>query len=735
MSRARRLGVLAVSGALALSYAATTVPAQAADGPVAATQLSMVQPTEVRYLWAGASGLRYWLPESGSTQPHWLDYAGVTPPAHAGPDALATGTDVVSSRGEGVVTQAHRGTGVTATVTLPAGQTYLNAVGWSVLTKDAAGALHVLRAQGDGTTRDVPVTGLPSGAELTGSVTTSGSVRYLAVGYRLDGAVSTGLVDLADGTLGVTLAGSTAVTYNDRWLVVSNRALRTDTAPGTAPTTVTPLGSALAVVGDQLLSGNATVLPAGQEPVLQATSLTTGDRRTVLANSSGSIAPSLDGGALAPAGPDSTEWNVHRITATADGGVTTERVLNLPAHRATVDGLMLAGGELLLQGNPTHNGGYDAVYAIPLDRDGRPTGRQSYRASLLNASPCLGGDAACPQLEALGDGRFAYLSTDPDSTEAVHTANSRTSFSSAATGSTAGRIGTGSGRYVLYNGGSPAVQKVGDFARGAGGSVALSRTRTAAAIWGQRLWIPGSTQGSVVAYDLKAKKNVATVETGAPCTASELQAVNAWLYWSCGSAGPAGVYDRATGRAIPVPSGQARLADGYLVREDRTAHTLLLTDFHTGTATTRTVARLPAVDENTGGNTGRWTVDRFGGNLAHLTEDGRVALVTAGVPTSALAQMEAQTDAVPGPTAGAPWQPVWQLNKPAAWKLTLADGGGTVVRTLTGSATAAAVRASWDGLGENGRRVARGTYTWQLTGTPRDGTGPDLSVSGTTTVD
>lgn len=146
-----------------------------------------------------------------------------------------------------------------------------------------------------------------------------------------------------------------------------------------------------------------------------------------------------------------------------------------------------------------------------------------------------------------------------------------------------------------------------------------------------------------------------------------------------------------------MPTYQARLADGYLLRENRTTHELLLTDFHAGSAITRTAAVLPTTDRDTGGNTGRWTVDRFGGNVAYLTDRGQVAIVTAGVPTSPLAQMEAQTDAAPGPTAAEPWLPVWQLSKPSAWTLQLISTTGTVVRTLTGTSTAAAVRASWDG--------------------------------------
>ncbi|MFF4512152.1 FlgD immunoglobulin-like domain containing protein [Streptomyces mirabilis] len=743
MTRSRRLAAVALSGAVALSCAVLTAPAHAApsvDTPVATVQLSSTLPTEIDYTWAGSSGFRYRLPESSGTL-QWADYPGVTPPAHAGPDDLSTGTDVITSVSGATVTQQHRSTGATATVTVPSGQTYRAASGWSVLTQDAAGAPHVLRAAADGTTTDLPVTGLPDGAQPTGTFVTGGSVRRLAVVYTRDGSTDVGLVDLADGTFRTYLTGvgnSPRIVFNDRWLVNGTKAIRVDSAPGTAPSTITAsfLGEAQAVVGDQLLTGNAMFLPGGATPELTAVSLTDNTARTLLANSKGSFLATPDGGALATAGPSSVDWHVYRVTPAEDGSATTEKALDLPAWQAAPDGMTLAGGELLMYGNTTHTGGIYGFYDIPLDTAGRPTGLQSRRGPTLQGSTCPGGDAACPQLEALGDGRVAYLWTDAQGEEHVLAVGlDATTIADEPTGDAGGRIGTGTGRYVLYNGGTPGSQRVADFPRDAtSGGTALDRTRTAAAVWGQRLWTPGSTQGTVVAYDLKAKKNVATVDTGAPCTPSEIQAVNAWLYWSCGSAGPAGVYDRAANRAVTVPSGQARLADGYLVRENRTTHELLLTDFHTGTATTRTVAVLPTADQNTGGSTGRWAVDRFGGNVAYLTDRRQVAIVTAGVPTSALAQMEAQTDPRPGgPTTANPWRPVWQLNKPSTWRLTLSNASGTVVRTLTGASTAAAVRPAWDARTDSGAFVPSGTYTWKLTAEPRDGQGPALALTGTTT--
>ncbi|MFE5817197.1 FlgD immunoglobulin-like domain containing protein [Streptomyces sp. NPDC056479] len=736
MTRSRRLGLVALSGAVALTCALPITPAQAADSPVGTVRLSAEKRQEIRYVWAGASGFR-WGPVSGGGSTTWVDYPGFVPPAHAGPDDLATGTDVITTVSGATITQKHRSTGVTATITIPAGQTYQGAVGWSALTRDTTGALHVLRTASDGSTTDLPVAGLPAGAQPT-AYPLGGSVRRIAVVYQLDGTRSVGLIDLVDGTFRTYVTGvieNPEVVYNDSWLVADWKSIRVDAEPGTPPTAHPRLAADLeAVVGDRLLIGNPEFVLGGTDAALTARSLVTGADTTLLSSSFGGIGPTLDGGALATAGPSSLDWNVHRITPTEDGGTATEKVAQIPAMAAGVHGLAVAGGELLIYGS-TPGPSY-RINSFQLDTSGRPIGQQTPRSPALSGSTCLPGDAACPQLEALGDGRVSHLWTDAEGQESVLNAGlDTTTIRNGPTGDAAGRIPGGSGRYVLYNGGS-GTQKVVDFPSGkTNGETVLTRPRTAAAVWGQVLWTPGTTQGSVVGKHLKTGQTVTTVATGAPCTPTDIQAVNTWLYWACG--GTAGVYDRATNRKITVPAdnGPARLADGYLLRENRTTHELLLTDFHTGTATTRTLVKLPTGDWNTGGSNGRWAVDRFGGHIAYLNGTfGEVSIVGSGVPASALAQMEAQTDAVPfGPTKSSPWQPVWQLSKPATWTLTLSNSSGTTVRTLTGSTKGAAVRAAWDGYGEDGRRI-NGTYTWKLTAQPRDDEGPALTATGTTTV-
>ncbi|WP_143054233.1 hypothetical protein [Streptomyces sp. KS_5] len=757
MTRSRRLAEVALTGAMALTCAlpitpaqaadtpaqaadtpaqAADTPAQAADTPVGTVRLATEKRVEITYTWAGASGFQY-RPTSGSSTT-WVDYPDVEPPAHTGPDDLATGTDVVNARSGSTVTQRHRSTDATATVTIPSGQTYAAAVGWSVLTQDATGALHVLRAAADGTTTDLPVTDFPAGARPTAYVT-GGSVRRLAIVHTLDGKRSVGLVDLTDGTFRTyvtDVAEDSEAVFNDRWLVSDWKSIRIDAEPGTQPARVAGLpGRLKAVVGDQVLASDPDFAQGGTPLALSSRSLVTGAASTVLSPSFGGTGPTLDGGALATAGPSGLDWNVHRITPTQDGGIATEKVAQLRPYSIGVQGLALAGGELFVYGETT-GVGY-RYSSFQLDAMGRPTGQQTPRSPALSGSTCLPGDAACPQLEVMGDGRVSYLWTNADGQESVLNLglDTTTIRNEPTDGDAAGRIPGGSGRYVLYNGGS-GTQRVVDFPTGTtDGTTVLTRPRTAAAVWGQVMWTPGTTQGSVAGTHLKSAQTVGTVATGAPCTPTDIQAVNTWLYWACG--GTAGVYDRATGRKITVPAdnGPARLADGYLLRENRTTHELLLTDFHTGTAATRVLVKLPTGDWNTGGSNGRWAADRFGGHIAYLNRTlGEVSIVGSGVPASALAQMEAQTATPPGgPTKLTPWQPVWQLNKPADWTLTLSNSGGTVVRTLTGAAKGAALRAAWDGYGEDGRRIS-GTYTWKLTAQPRDDQGPALTVTGTVVV-
>ncbi|MFJ4979633.1 hypothetical protein ACIP6X_30580 [Streptomyces coeruleorubidus] len=439
-----------------------TAPAQAApeaDEPVGTVRLVTEKRVTVDYPWAGASGFQY---RPGTSSVTTVDYPDAVPPAHAGPDDLASGTDVVNTRDGRTVTQRHRSTGVTATVTIPSGHTYRAAAGWSVLTMDGTGALHVLRTVEGTLAVDTPVTGFPAGARPV-LYRTGGSVGRLAIVYVLDGKTSVGLVDLADGAFRTYVTSDESTpqfAFNDRWLVADWRAIRVDAEPGTEPTALTRTDAQPeAVVGDQLLLGNPAFVQGGTEAALTARSLVTGASSTVLTSSFGGIGPTLDGGALATAGRSSLDWNIHRITLTGSGGLTTTKVARVPAAATGVQGLAVAGGELFLQGaTPGASLRYNS---FQLDADGRPTGAQTPRSPALSGTTCLPGDAACPQLEALGDGRVGYLWTNSAGQESVLNVGLDTStiLSEPTDGDSGGRLAGGTGRYVLYNGSRQAAAR------------------------------------------------------------------------------------------------------------------------------------------------------------------------------------------------------------------------------------------------------------------------------------
>ncbi|QNS05108.1 VCBS repeat-containing protein [Streptomyces xanthii] len=348
--------------------------------------------------------------------------------------------------------------------------------------------------------------------------------------------------------------------------------------------------------------------------------------------------------------------------------------------------------------------------------------------------PC-DASGGCVPLRATGDGGVGYFSVHSDGTERAQIWLGPDSYHSADEPSvTGGRFTDVSGRFFAYSAASTGKQYVDATQTYRSADVRLTRTTSAASLWGTRLWTPGSGAGVVTSYDLKAKKTVATVSTGAPCTVKELQAIGRWLYWNCGSGGPAGVYDLTAQKNITVPSGPALVGDGYLVQHDRTAGKLLLTDFHTGAAQApRAVADLPA------GATAdqrrlTWSVDKFGGDIAYVGQDQAVHIVQSGVPAQGLTKIESDVDGATLDAKGrngasTAWNSTWQFNKPATWTFTVKDGSGKVVRTLRGGGDATA-RVAWDGRTDAGTYAYNAAYTWTLSATGADGTGTFATSGG-----
>ncbi|WP_280876215.1 FG-GAP repeat domain-containing protein [Streptomyces pseudovenezuelae] len=418
------------------------------------------------------------------------------------------------------------------------------------------------------------------------------------------------------------------------------------------------------------------------------------------------------------------------LTALGAGSLTTAGPAAADTTPALVRtdgvwGIDLAGGVLTtVEVAPS---GYQFVLNRPVSADGSTVGAYESRGYVdafaadvhVQRVPCDAG--SCVPLRGTGNGDVGYFFVEGGKEYAQVHLSPTTYHSAEEPGVTGGRFVDGTGRYFVYDAASTGKQYVDSTQPYQSQDVRRTRAITAASVWGTRLYTPGSGAGTVTAYDLEQKKTVETLATGAPCTVKELQVVGRWVYWNCGATGAAGVYDRTAKKKITVPSGPALVGDGYLVRHDRTAGKLLLTDFHTGTAAAvREIADLAA------GNTAdqrrqTWSVDKFGGDIAYVDADHDVHVVQSGVPSQPLAAIESE---VAGDYVHAKdlfWNSTWQLSKPAAWTLTVKDHLGRAVHTQTG--TGAAVDAEWTGKTDAGTYAYNGAYTWTLTAKATEGSG------------
>ncbi|MGX4690848.1 FG-GAP-like repeat-containing protein [Streptomyces sp. JNUCC 63] len=351
------------------------------------------------------------------------------------------------------------------------------------------------------------------------------------------------------------------------------------------------------------------------------------------------------------------------------------------------------------------NWGYAGVYA---------------NGAHIQRVPCDAGE--CVPLRSTGDRHVGYFLVDDGGKEHARIWLSPDSYHAWTEPTvTGGRFVDVTGRYYIYDAASTGKQYVDAVQEYRSQGVRRTRSVTAASVWGSILWTPGSGEGAVTGYDLEAKKTVRTVATGAPCTVEELQVVGRWIYWNCGPSGAAGVYDRTARKTVKVPSGPALVGDGYLVRHDRSAGKLMLTDFHSGTAApVRPVADLPA------GNTAdqrrlTWTVDKFGGNIAYVDADKAVHIVRSGVPAQPLTAIESDLADGAVDAVDLHWNSTWQFNRQAAWTFTVKDARGRTVHTETGGGASA--QAGWTGRTDTGAYPYNGRYTWTLSATAPEGGG------------
>jgi hypothetical protein len=179
--------------------------------------------------------------------------------------------------------------------------------------------------------------------------------------------------------------------------------------------------------------------------------------------------------------------------------------------------------------------------------------------------------------------------------------------------------------FVIVDGTHPSRQYVIRLSGVSSVTPEITRGIIGAALWGKTLW-SADGRGRIQAMNLLTKAKSKPVATGTHCTVTELQAAQSWVYWTCGTNGPAGVYFEKQHVHVRVPAGLALLGDGYLVRQR--GRDLILYRFGARRISGPvTLATKVAVGPTTDGRGITWAVDRYGPDVAYVTSGDAVVVV------------------------------------------------------------------------------------------------------------
>ncbi|SCE36667.1 Repeat domain-containing protein [Streptomyces sp. DvalAA-14] len=589
----------------------------------------------------------------------------------------------------------------------------------------SAATLHVLQASPAGGEQiDHAVQGLP--ADWSGLVSTAVDGTRAAVVYGTANGNRLGELDLKTyqftpftKSADFTLSGPVALSGDHVVATMSGKGLGTFNwnSPGSGPAVdafpadVGTTPTAVAVLGDW-------VVFEGQYPsyIVKATPIGKNEWQTVLDRSAEPlITGGTSGTAIVAGGTDARHWGVLRLAATPDGPPAAQTLAPLPALSLWQGGgLAFADRRLLVAEHDPNVEFGDDVTALDITRTAAgELGSAPANASFSMATPagqddCVG---ACRRLTA--DEAVSVLN-DADTTVVAM-----------------------AGHYRVVRDNHTGQQRLEDV-WGAPQTVKVLASG-AAALWGGTLWTPGTATGTVVPTDAATLKAGAAVTLGAPCVPRELQAVTSRLYWSCGPDGPAGVFDRSTGKSTAVPSGLAQLGDGYLVSQDDTAGKLRITYLpgavpaaQVGTAD---LAPLPAVQGAPDDQRGLyWAVDRFGGGVAWFDASGAVQVALPQVSTSPL-EITATEVGDPHLRTDMPsWDSYFEFSQPlASWTLQLRDTrtGALTWQTSGGPLIGSLWISGWNARDPlTGLPVRSGTYSWTLSATPVDDAAAGVKLSG-----
>jgi hypothetical protein len=793
-NRKRPLIRSGLAAALALAAAGGTVPfllsdAQAETSPLTIPAPNRFKPVANPLYGAGPGGVveRTEVKDSSALGYYRWTPDGGTPvdlPASSPPDDINSidgggGSHVSVTSGNTVaiydsyrVKLVDTASGTTTTYTLPAGHFYRGVFGSAVLTatRDANGnknVLHVLR-MADGQLTDSLVTGL-NGWVAEDAMTLGGDDRSAAIWYaHPDGTRGVGLLDLATAQVTPVFPGATGanaqVVFSDAYVAWyspeggNSTARVLPRATLEAADTKVELGSdgegtpRLGLVGDWLLTTRQFAQSAGDFLVRQGAPLTAlpiagGAPKTLLEHAGWRMAQVPGGGVAVTGGASAQDWAVRRVSIGDDGAPVLRTVREVAPKEGKLTRLSLTAGHLVTAESDTTY--LPAFFQRQITLGAAPSAGE--RSLLARPDAQTTGEAAqrgydSRQPVGTGDGRTVVATTDADGAQVlvVLAADGTKTVVPAVDPQTGEKMPTGSdlisavrsasGRYVVFGDSGRGLedrQYVVDLDASGGPKVIRVRQgQGGLAVWGTKLWMPGDTEGTLQAVDLKTGETTATEPiTDNGCLPQQLQTAGPWVYWDCYPSGSIssghGVYNTETRQSSYAPRGT--LGDGYVVAYEENRGQLNLTPIGDAPRTIEAFTvqyAYPIVE-----------ADRFGGAVAYAKEkSARITVVDSGVATSQVTGIESRveqsvdlrsaTDAV--------WDGDWQLSKPVVdARVTVRNKSGRTVFTGSAEEYAAAVSFSWDGRTADGRYVNDGSYSWELTGTPADGSGGALKVTGT----
>lgn len=475
--------------------------------------------------------------------------------------------------------------------------------------------------------------------------------------------------------------------------------------------------------GDPVLVGDWLLLPLSSsslgskllavnvdDPSVQQTLLTSADEYTLAAG---------DGSALVTGGTDGNDWWVQRVSQAEDGTLTLAKVYQSPAAENAKTGIALSRGSLrVAEDDPSATADATSVRTLTTNGSTELTASDATASGSIYGALCPYEGTTCSALWGNLDARDVFLDASGGTDEGEDGGDDRLvevgghylDF-----GGKGGAIVDVSDDYAVYNsGGTTPMQYVGELGRGQ----KLKRSVRAAALNGSTLWSATTTAGMLTSYSIPLGTTLTTVTVpGLACVPSELQAAGRWVYWACGT-DSAGVYDTKAGTSTAVTPGDVLLGDGFTVRHDQAAGTLVLTE--AATATTRVIASGLPDKGLTADRRYRWTVDEYTGLVAWFDEYERTHVTTTGITPSAVTAFETSTNSYVTPSL--PFEGSWVLSRPVtSWSLTLTSvqsgATGKATRTITGGATADRVSTTWNGRTASGSYFPNGHFTWTLKAT------------------